>query len=156
MHVREPSGQVARWIERLSPYQFKIQYRRGELHRNADTLSRIPCPEGCKYCQKTFPRAALAEEVEEMVPEEQEDDDIADPNGEAEQPQIEDRGETDVPEEVDELHVLWCAIRTLGDDPAPPPLGDLLLIPVNLFLIGEEVPKRGCPKIKRDLPLRVA
>ena len=92
-----------------------------------------------------------------MVPEEQVDDDIVDPNDEAEQPQIEEKGEADIPEEVDELHVLWCAIRTLSDDPAPPPSGDLLPIPVNLFLIGEEeVPRQGRPKIRRDLPLRVA
>ena len=85
---------------------------------------------------------------------EQMDVDTADPNGEAEQSQIEE-GETDIPEEVDELHVLLCAIRTLSDDPAPTPSGDLLPIQVNLFLIGEEVPRRGRFKIRRDLPLRV-
>ena len=81
----------------------------------------------------------LVEEAEEVAPEEQIDVDIADPNGDAEPPQIEE-GETDIPEEVDELHVLWCAIRTLGDGPAPPSSGDLLPILVNLFLISEEVP----------------
>ena len=73
-----------------------------------------------------------------------------------EQSQVE-ADETDIPEEVGELHVLWCAVRTLGDDPVLPSLGDQLPIPVNLFLISEEeIPRRVRPKIKRDLPLRVA
>ena len=103
----------------MSPYQFEIQYRQGELHRNEDALSRIPCSEGCKNCQKAFPCAALLEEAEEVTLEEQMDVDIADPNGDAEQSQVEEV-ETDIPEEVDELHVSWCAVRTLSDDPVLP------------------------------------
>ena len=51
------------------------------------------------------------------------DVDIADPSGDAEQSQVEEV-KTDILEEVDELHVLWCAVRTLGDDSAPPSTPD--------------------------------
>ena len=39
--VKEPRGRIARWIERLSIYQFKIEHRPGRVHNNADTLSRL-------------------------------------------------------------------------------------------------------------------
>ncbi len=40
---KEPEGQVARWIEVLSGFEFEIKHRPGQLHRNADALSRVPC-----------------------------------------------------------------------------------------------------------------
>ena len=42
-NFKEPEGQVARWIETLSTYQFEVQHRPGKQHSNADALSRIPC-----------------------------------------------------------------------------------------------------------------
>jgi transposase InsO family protein len=39
---REPTGQVARWIERLAEFDYVIQHRPGRLHGNADALSRYP------------------------------------------------------------------------------------------------------------------
>lgn len=42
MNFKEPEGQVARWLEFLSSYQFKIEHRQGCKHLNADALSRIP------------------------------------------------------------------------------------------------------------------
>uniref|UniRef100_A0A1B0GHP0 RNA-directed DNA polymerase n=2 Tax=Lutzomyia longipalpis TaxID=7200 RepID=A0A1B0GHP0_LUTLO len=48
---RNPEGQVARWIERLSQYNYTLEYRAGRLHSNADALSRRPClEENCQYC----------------------------------------------------------------------------------------------------------
>ena len=38
----DPHGQVARWISRLSVFDFDIQHRAGTLHGNADGLSRPP------------------------------------------------------------------------------------------------------------------
>ena len=35
-----PEGQVARWLEILESYQFKLIHRPGKLHSNADALSR--------------------------------------------------------------------------------------------------------------------
>ncbi|MCG8047963.1 MAG: RNase H-like domain-containing protein, partial [Candidatus Thiodiazotropha endolucinida] len=40
---KNPEGQVARWLELLSSYDMVIEHRRGSLHNNADSLSRIPC-----------------------------------------------------------------------------------------------------------------
>ena len=35
-------GQLARWIEQLANFQYKIVHRPGKLHKNADALSRLP------------------------------------------------------------------------------------------------------------------
>jgi len=41
-HLRDPTGQIARWQEILASYDFEILYRPGEKHGNADGLSRSP------------------------------------------------------------------------------------------------------------------
>jgi len=51
MSFKEPEGQLARWLEQLSEYDFMIEHRPGTRHANADGLSRLPC-NGCKYCSK--------------------------------------------------------------------------------------------------------
>ena len=48
MNFKEPEGQLARWLESLSHYNFDIEHRAGKSHQNADSLSRIPC----KQCDK--------------------------------------------------------------------------------------------------------
>ena len=40
---KEPEGQLARWLETLDIYNFKIEHRPGVKHGNADALSRISC-----------------------------------------------------------------------------------------------------------------
>ena len=40
--LKEPEGQLARWLEYLQEYNFNIQHRKGSHHQNADTLSRYP------------------------------------------------------------------------------------------------------------------
>ena len=35
------NGRLARWAMRLEPFDFKIQYRAGNLNANADALSRL-------------------------------------------------------------------------------------------------------------------
>ena len=42
-NIREPEGQLARWLEQLQELDFKIVHRRGKKHTNADALSRRPC-----------------------------------------------------------------------------------------------------------------
>ncbi|CAG2254324.1 unnamed protein product [Mytilus edulis] len=37
---KDPQGQLARWIESLSQYNFDIQHRPGTKHSNADAMSR--------------------------------------------------------------------------------------------------------------------
>ena len=48
-NFREPEGQVARWLEILSEYNFEVLHRPGVQHKNADALSRSPC----KQCGHT-------------------------------------------------------------------------------------------------------
>lgn len=47
-NLRDPSGQVARWLEQLASYDFEIEYRSGKQHGNADGMSRCVCdPKSC-------------------------------------------------------------------------------------------------------------
>ena len=48
---KHPEGQMARWLEVLSSYDFKIKHRAGLQHRNADGLSRRPCSP-CRHCER--------------------------------------------------------------------------------------------------------
>ena len=41
-HLREPTGQLARWLEQLQEFDFDIYHRPGRKHQNADELSQIP------------------------------------------------------------------------------------------------------------------
>ena len=53
LRFKNPEGQIARWLETLSSYQFIIEHRPGRLHGNADALSRRPCAEiDCGYYNK--------------------------------------------------------------------------------------------------------
>nr|WP_253310135.1 reverse transcriptase domain-containing protein [Rickettsia endosymbiont of Ceutorhynchus assimilis] len=52
LEMKTPEGQLARWIEKLQQYDFQIKHRPGNLHKNADALSRRPCKEDCKHCQR--------------------------------------------------------------------------------------------------------
>jgi hypothetical protein len=49
MNFKNPSGQLARWLEELSQYWMVIHHRVGKKHVNADFLSRLiddqQCPE---------------------------------------------------------------------------------------------------------------
>jgi hypothetical protein len=52
-HFRELDGQLARWLEALAQYDFRIIHRQGKQHGNADGLSRRPCVEDeCRHCEK--------------------------------------------------------------------------------------------------------
>ena len=49
---KDPEGQMARWIQSLPEYRFKIAHRAGKQHSNADGLSRRPCPNENKSCRQ--------------------------------------------------------------------------------------------------------
>ena len=51
MNFKNPEGQLWRWLQTLSEYDYEIQYRPGAQHRNADGLSRRPCHE-CRHCER--------------------------------------------------------------------------------------------------------
>ena len=42
-NLKNPTGQVARWIELLGTYDLDIRHRQGRSHGNADAMSRNPC-----------------------------------------------------------------------------------------------------------------
>ncbi|XP_060758004.1 uncharacterized protein LOC132868818 [Neoarius graeffei] len=81
-------GQLARWLEELCQYDFRIEHRAGVKHSNADAMSRqgtgdldkcdcyqagkylseLPC-QGCKYCQRLHEQwARFEEDVDDVVP----------------------------------------------------------------------------------------
>ncbi|UYV69434.1 K02A2.6-like, partial [Cordylochernes scorpioides] len=51
LRMKNPEGQVARWLEKLQQYHFQIKHRLGRKHNNADALSRRPCGD-CKHCER--------------------------------------------------------------------------------------------------------
>lgn len=53
---KEPDGQVQRWLEQLSQFDFDIIHRPGTKHRNADFLSRVVHGEHdlCRQCKMPF------------------------------------------------------------------------------------------------------
>ena len=53
--MKNPTGQVARWIERLAAFDWEILHRAGRLHGNADALSRRFCEGDCAQCLKMIP-----------------------------------------------------------------------------------------------------
>ena len=58
--LKEPRGQLARWLEELQEFNMDIQHRKGTSHSNADALSRRPCSSDCKPCtrqEETTPEA---------------------------------------------------------------------------------------------------
>ena len=84
---RHLEGQLARWLQELSQYDFKILHRKGTDHQNADSLSHIrdqlkecdcyragskveelPCG-GCKYCRRAHQQwARFNEDVDDVIP----------------------------------------------------------------------------------------
>ena len=50
--LKDPEGQLARWMTRLEQYTFTVQHRPGAKHTNADCLSRRPCQTDCNHCNK--------------------------------------------------------------------------------------------------------
>ncbi|MES9883973.1 MAG: DDE-type integrase/transposase/recombinase [Sedimenticola sp.] len=77
---------MARWLEVLSQFDFKIEFRKGVKHVNADFLSRKPCdPEqcdcydgitilenlpckGCSGCQRKHEEWSILADIDDVVP----------------------------------------------------------------------------------------
>lgn len=84
-NFKNPEGQLARWLEVLSMYNFDIQYCAGRLHGNADAMSRRPCID-CHFCSNqeakqfdtsNFPQAHIY--VVTGTPQKQEAQSMANP-----------------------------------------------------------------------------
>ena len=41
-NFKEPEGQLAHWLEQLEEFDFQTAHQKGNLHSNADALSRLP------------------------------------------------------------------------------------------------------------------
>ncbi|ROT65408.1 hypothetical protein C7M84_016621 [Penaeus vannamei] len=48
--LKEPEGQLARWLGKLEQYNYQVVHRAGRVHSNADSLSRRPCEPDCNHC----------------------------------------------------------------------------------------------------------
>ena len=57
---KEPEGQLARWLEKLQEFDFRVEHRPGKQHGNADSLSRVPC----RQCGQGHPTEGREENTE--------------------------------------------------------------------------------------------
>ena len=77
-NFRNPEGMVARWLQRLSPYDYTIRHRPGKEHLNADGLSRQrcrPCKRpGCSDCKIIKVRGKPVAELPDVNCDADEDD----------------------------------------------------------------------------------
>lgn len=62
--LREPEGQLTRWLEKLAEYDFQVIYPPGKYLQNADAQSRRPCQ---KSCPCTVPMPELATQIQHKV-----------------------------------------------------------------------------------------
>ena len=59
-NLKNPTGQVAIWLQELGTYDLQIEHRAGKKHSNADALSRSPW----SSCKRQQGLQELTEEVE--------------------------------------------------------------------------------------------
>lgn len=68
LNFKNPEGQMARWLEILSSYDFEIIHRAGKSHSNADSLSRHPCfSSNCKHCHKSETKESLHVDLKDQI-----------------------------------------------------------------------------------------
>lgn len=68
LNFKNPEGQMARWLEILSSYDFEIIHRAGKSHSNADSLSRHPCfSSNCKHCHNSEIKESLHVDVKDHI-----------------------------------------------------------------------------------------
>ncbi|XP_034249687.1 uncharacterized protein LOC117650391 [Thrips palmi] len=62
-NFKNPTGRLARWLERLAPYKFEVVHEKGINIGHADALSRRParpCTANCKKCARLEERDAAS------------------------------------------------------------------------------------------------
>ena len=65
---REPDGQVHRWLEQLSQFDYSIVHRPGLKHKNADFMSRVVRGDAilCKQCEMLLEKQGGSQEKSEL------------------------------------------------------------------------------------------
>ena len=65
---REPDGQVHRWLEQSSQFDYSIIHRSGLKHRNADFMSRVVRGDSilCKQCEMLLETQGGSQEKSEL------------------------------------------------------------------------------------------
>ena len=67
--MEPPRGMIARWLELLSNFEFKVVHREGAKHANADALSRCEhAPEPSQEMDEESTLCAAMEEVDQLQP----------------------------------------------------------------------------------------
>ncbi|GBM05584.1 hypothetical protein AVEN_94844-1 [Araneus ventricosus] len=61
--MREPEGHIARWIQSLLEYDFKMQHRKGTSHGNVYAFSRRPCKESYKHCSNAEKKFGMERDI---------------------------------------------------------------------------------------------
>ena len=84
--LKNPEGQLARWIGKLEQHDYRMEHRPGRVHNNADSLSRLPCEPGCKHCSskeegtekccRTTVQAEVTDSYQQLGEAQREDPDI--------------------------------------------------------------------------------
>lgn len=67
---KQPEGQLARWLEKLSEFHVDLVYRKGTASMNADGLSRRPCAGDCPHCFRRETRETEAK-VSVVIPDQE-------------------------------------------------------------------------------------
>ena len=75
LRFKDQEGQLARWLEVISSYEMEIEHRAGRLHGNADSLSRIPCPQ-CGIYKGWEQRVATTEQCRGIKTQDEDDKDV--------------------------------------------------------------------------------
>ena len=65
LRFKNPEGQMARWLQTLSTYNFEVHHRPGRQHGNADGLSRRPCFP-CNHCSRQDQKEMNSVEAEDI------------------------------------------------------------------------------------------
>ena len=68
-NLKNPTGQTARWLQELGTYELTVVHRPGQMHVNADALSRIPC-NSCQNQQRQSESETTEEDGEAQVMDE--------------------------------------------------------------------------------------
>jgi len=62
--LKSPEQQLFRWLAFLEGFDCEIVHRKGTLHTAPDALSRRPCPEDCRHCQKKEEKDPFIEDID--------------------------------------------------------------------------------------------